>query len=103
MKQKKIKLIATIAIWSTILIMIILGYTEYIKKNKLSKNNISVLSEENVTTIDITGITPAPESEHEHIYKTQYDNTKHWEECAVCGLKRNEATHSLTRTWALRI
>ena len=103
MKQKKkIKLIATIVILIIILIMIILGYTEYIKKNKLIKNNINALNNGDITTIDITGITPSPESQHEHIYKTHYDDTKHWEECTVCSLKRNEKNHVLIdKGWSM--
>ena len=83
--------------------MIICAYTDKISKNKLTKNNVNALSDRDITTIDITGITPAPESQHEHIYITQYDDTKHWEECTICSAKRNEQTHSLTTTWALRI
>lgn len=102
-QKKKIKLIATIAILIIILIMITCACINNLKKNKLKKNNINALSNGDITTIDITGITPSPESQHEHIYKTQYDDTKHWEECTVCSAKRNEQTHSFTITWALRI
>ena len=102
-QQRKIKLIAILTIIGIILIMIISAYTNQIQKNKLTKNNVNALNNGQITTVDITGITPAPESEHEHIYKTQYDGTKHWEECTVCSAKRNEQTHSLTTTWALRI
>ena len=99
-QKKKIKLIATIAILIIILIMITCACINNLKKNKLKKNDINALSNGDITTIDITGITPAPESEHEHIYKTHYDDTKHWEECTVCGTKRNEIAHNFTTTWA---
>ena len=102
-QKRKIKLIATLAIWSLILIMITCACINNLKKNKLKKNDINALSNGDITTIDITGITPAPESQHEHIYKTHYDDTKHWEECTTCSAKRNEQTHSFTTTWALRI
>ena len=82
-QKKKIKLIAIIAISMIILIMILCAYTDKINKNKLTKNDINALDDEDITTIDITGITPSPESQHEHIYKTLYDDTKHWEECIV--------------------
>ena len=100
-QKKKIKLIAIVVILSLILIMIICAYTDKIQKNKLTKNNVNALNNVQITTVDITGITPSPESQHEHIYKTHYDDTKHWEECTVCFIKRNERMHSLTTTWAL--
>ena len=102
-QKKKIKLIATIIILLIILIMILCAYTDKIKKKKILKNELSALGDGSITTIDITGVTPAPESKHEHIYKTLYDETKHWEECTVCRAKRNEHTHSITTTWTLRV
>ena len=102
-QKKKIKLIATIIILLIILIMILCAYTDKIKKKKILKNELSALGDGKITTIDITGITPSPESQHEHIYKTHYDDTKHWEECTVCPAKRNEQVHSITTTWALRL
>ena len=101
--SKTLKLTIIITLTTITLMLGLLAYTNRIQKNKLTKNELNALNDGNVTTIDITGITPAPESEHEHIYKTLYDDTKHWEECIVCGVKRNEPTHSLTTTWALRI
>ena len=68
-QKKKIKLIAIIAILMIILIMIICAYTDKIQKNKLIKNNVNALNNGQITTVDITGITPSPESQHEHIYK----------------------------------
>jgi len=102
-QKKKIKLIATTTILLIILIITIRAYTDRLNRNMLSKNELNALNEENVTIIDITGITPSPESQHEHIYKTHYDDTKHWEECTVCSVKRNETIHNFTTTWALRI
>ncbi len=53
------------------------------------------------TVVDVTGLIKGKETEHEHVYKTMYDDNKHWEECTVCGEKREEAEHSFTTTWAL--
>ena len=112
-KQKILKLTIGIILTTLILVLGLFAYSENIHKIGFienAKNTILQLIGDNsrtadnqITTIDITGITPTPESEHEHIYKTHYDDTKHWEECTVCGIKRNEQTHSLTTTWALRI
>ena len=102
-QKKKIKLIATIIILLIILIMVICAYTDKLNKNKLSKNELNALDDRDIITVDITGITPSPENQHEHIYKTLYDDTKHWEECTVCSVKRNETIHNFTTTWALRI
>ena len=100
--SKTLKLTIIVTLTTLTLVLGLLAYTNQIQKNKLAPNNISALNNVDITTIDITGITPSPESQHEHIYKTHYDDTKHWEECTVCSLKRNEQTHSLTTTWALR-
>lgn len=42
-------------------------------------------SSRDTTIIDVTGIIPGKETEHEHLYKTMYDDNKHWKECTVCG------------------
>lgn len=62
------------------------------------KNSLQEISE--VTVVDVTGIIEGKETQHEHIYKTMYDENKHWEECKSCGEKRNEKVHSFTTTWA---
>lgn len=69
-------------------------------KNRINKQEETT---NQITTIDITGIIAGKETQHEHIYKTMYDENKHWEECKICGEKRNETAHTITTTWALRI
>lgn len=32
----------------------------------------------------------------EHTFTTKKDNANHWEECSVCGFKKNETAHTLT-------
>jgi len=32
----------------------------------------------------------------EHIWVTKYNNEKHWQECSVCGKKKDETTHTLS-------
>ena len=100
MEQRKIKVIVKAIITGIILIMTVSACSNKIKKNKLLRNNINALNNGDTTTIDITGTTPSPESQHEHIYKTLYDDTKHWEECTVCGIERNETIHSLITKYA---
>ncbi len=67
---------------------------DFIKNIKSSKLLKSV--EDNITTIDVTGLIIGQETQHEHIYKTMYNNSKHWEECTVCPAKRNEVNHTYT-------
>ena len=93
-----------------IIIIVLCGLMLFFEKNNLMKlmqgikfitQKINENDSKDMTIIDITGITPSPESQHEHIYKTHYDDTKHWEECTICSIKRNEVTHNFTTTWVL--
>lgn len=99
-------IILKISIFALILILIfttILYYSDNIKslKNLLSpKKSINEKKTEKV--VDVTGIELGKEAQHEHIYKTIYDETNHWEECTVCQEKRNEKKHTITTTWANR-
>lgn len=73
-------------------------------KQFLTRSFISVdnnVFSNNITVIDVTGIVAGEETEHEHIYTTRYDGSKHWEECKVCAKKQNETLHSFTTTWKL--
>ncbi len=53
-----------------------------------------------VTIIDITDLRDNENIEHEHIFKTMYNENEHWEECMVCGEKNNKLGHTYTETWA---
>ncbi len=93
-----------------LIVLVFVGLIMYSQKIKLTnviENIKAIIGIENtpdtlneITTIDVTGIITGKETEHEHIYKTIYDENKHWEECKSCGEKRNESTHSFTTTWA---
>ena len=77
-----------------------IGVIENVKRalNEMMQSSNSDV--QNVTTIDVTGIELGTETEHEHVYKTMYDEEKHWEECTVCNEKRNDVVHSFKTTWA---
>lgn len=47
-----------------------------------------------ITVVDVTGLILGKETQHEHLWKTMYDETNHWEECTVCGEKNNIQIHS---------
>lgn len=57
-------------------------------------------SENDITIVDITNLNSNISIEHEHVYKTTYNENKHWEECIVCGEKNNEIVHALKTTWS---
>ena len=78
-----------------------IGIIENVKRALEEMMQSSTSDVKNVTTIDVTGIELGKETEHEHVYKTMYDEEKHWEECIICNEKRNEVVHSFTITWAL--
>lgn len=72
-------------------------FIENIKKAMDSGKAANALSE--VTVIDVTDLQTGENIEHEHVYKTQYDENGHWEECIICNKKNNQATHSFKTTW----
>ena len=51
--------------------------------------------------IDLTGLVTGENPGHEHIYVNSFDDTSHYEECMICGLKRNAVAHSITRKMAI--
>ena len=53
-----------------------------------------------ITVVDVTGLILGKETQHEHIWKTMYDENLHWNECMACGEKQEEITHTYTTTWA---
>ncbi len=69
-------------------------------KQKIAKTE-EIQTANEVTTIDVTDLEDNENLEHEHIFKTMYDENKHWEECTVCGKFQNEMEHSFTTTWNL--
>lgn len=84
----------SIVILTLILIFIgILFYSDNIKNLRFFENK-KAINESEITTIDVTGIELGKETEHGHIYKTMYDDNKHWEECKICGEKANEVKHN---------
>jgi len=75
-----------------------IGILKNIKeKNKQSAENTDV------TVVDVTNMVTGSDINHQHIYKTMYDSTQHWNECTICHAKNNIVNHNITTTWALRI
>ena len=56
--------------------------------------NVTNIKEEG---IDLTGLVTGEDPGHEHIYVNSFDDTSHYEECMICGLKRNIVAHTITR------
>ena len=48
-----------------------------------------------VKSIDLTGIRTGAIIEHEHIYETRHDESNHWQECWICGDKKDVYAHNL--------
>ena len=51
------------------------------------------------TTLDITYLSTASVAPHQHIYKSVYNTSQHWNECIICAQKINVANHSYTDHW----
>ncbi len=100
-RNKKIYILMILIL---ILVFALVIYSKDIREIKTIKDKKQAINEViEVTTIDVTGILLGKETQHEHIYKTMYDQEKHWEECMSCGGIQNEKEHSFTRTWTLEI
>ena len=105
--MKKIFNITTITVIILILGIVILfcskineiSIIETIKQKIAKTEEIQNASE--VTTIDVTDLEDNGNLEHEHIFKTMYDENQHWEECTICGQKVNEKNHSYTSSWTM--
>lgn len=46
--------------------------------------------------IDLTSFSSGDSSTHSHTYSQKYDSSKHWQECTLCGTKKDEEVHVLT-------
>lgn len=55
----------------------------------------------NITVVDVTNLELGDGTGHQHVFKTQYDENEHWEECTLCHLKEKNAVHSFTQRWIL--
>ena len=89
-----------------ILIVILLGILVFLcttQKINLMQNLKKIINKQDentkqikeVTKVDITDLESNINIEHEHIFKTAYDETNHWKECTICGKKENKLNHSL--------
>ncbi len=94
MKKRNLIKMIIIALILISILGAVMWYSKSINKLLLIENIKQAINEENnITTIDVTGIELGKETEHEHIYKTVYDEEKHWEECTACGEKNNISNH----------
>ncbi|MCI8291454.1 MAG: hypothetical protein HFJ25_04300 [Clostridia bacterium] len=73
-------------------------FIENIKKAMNDEASANTLRE--VTVVDVTNLVTGDNIAHEHVYKKQYDENQHWEECIICNEKNNQLAHSFKTTWA---
>ena len=64
----------------------------------MQNNSTMTIEAASVTTKDLTGLMTGSDASHTHIYERKYNTTQHWEQCWICGNKRNIANHNLERT-----
>ena len=69
-------------------------------RGRITSKTISVtnIKEEG---IDLTGLVTGEDPGHEHVYANSFDDTNHYEECMICGLKQNVVAHTITRKMAI--
>lgn len=102
MKKKILRIIAiTIIVFIIIAVGLILIPEKFQKikfineiKQAITTKETNLEQENDVTIIDITGIEMGKEEQHEHVYKTVFNESKHWEQCNVCGEKQKEESHN---------
>ena len=96
--------------WIVVLVLILCFFLVFLFANKeqiiknlkysinIKANNEEMSEEE--TVVDITDLNANELIEHEHVYKTMYDENEHWNECMICGQKNEIVNHSFITTWA---
>lgn len=106
MKKKNLIILIAIMIISIVFCMGILSKNRKISiiesiRNKISQIAENIQNENKVTVVDVTNLIKGKETEHQHLWKTMFDDEKHWEECTTCGIKNGEINHSFIINWIL--
>lgn len=97
----KKKVVIFICVFILILTLVAL-YSYSLKNMPLVNNKKDAINENgNLTVVDVTDLELGDGSGHQHLFKTQYDENQHWEECTLCHQKKDVMIHSFTRTWSL--
>ena len=99
------KMVGIFVIFMLCLIAIIYTFKIYkidILKSIREKNK-QIIENADITVIDVTNMVTGSDINHQHIFKTMYDDTEHWEQCTICFEKSNIVNHNFTTTWTLRI
>ncbi len=99
--KKRFKVITIIVIILILGILILfcskvgkISLIENIRQKIAQTEEIEKVNE--ITTIDVTYLEDGGMVEHEHTFKTMYDENKHWEECTLCGKRGGEVEHTYT-------
>ena len=86
------------------ILIILIGMLIFSEKtdfiNSIENTKSKKIEEIEITKIDVTDLENNGNLDHEHLFKTMYDENKHWEECTICGVVNNESKHSYVTTWA---
>lgn len=98
--KKRFVLIIVIGLGILITVGLALGLKYTINFHSDQKNyRMDERIDENITVVDVTNLDENVTSEHEHTYKTMYDENKHWNECTICNRIENEMIHNFKTTW----
>ena len=115
MKKKDLLIKVVFIMMISFLILFSVVESSVAEESKVDNENIAVeLSEvieatdirsllrsaSDITVVDVTGLILGKETQHEHLWKTMYDENMHWQECMACGEKQQEIVHTYTTTWA---
>ena len=88
-----------------LLVMVVIGVIlfannmQHVLIQNVGQSKVEKQTFTEVTRLNVTNLNSNIIIEHEHVYKTMYDESKHWEECIICNEKNSEVVHSFKTTW----
>ncbi|MCI8291031.1 MAG: hypothetical protein HFJ25_02075 [Clostridia bacterium] len=95
MKKSSIfRLILAIVISIIFISIVLICFKNSYKIYNMKNSNKAIEKVNDITIIDVTGLSTGEEANHEHIFKTQYDDDNHWKECILCKNKIDLKEHS---------
>ncbi len=100
--KKRFVLIIVVGLGILSIIGLVVGLKYSISSKSDDRNyEMGEKLEENLTVVDVTNLDSSMMIEHEHLFKTMYNYTNHWEECRICGKRQNEVAHSFKEKYSL--
>ena len=76
-------------------------YTSLMQPQK-QESDFLTIGEDDVTEVDLTGISAGDELSHSHIWVEEHDETNHWRYCKICKMEESRMPHEFgEKKWIL--